>query len=116
LSLSLRGRSAIIEARTEFAMTPKAGPVDPFPAAALAALRAGNLIEAVKQVREAEAGISLLEAKQRVEARIRSDPELTRAVLKAREAQMQALKAGAMIVGTLVLVAIAYALLLNPVP
>ncbi len=47
----------------------------PLPAAAVAALSTGQLIEAIKQVREAE-GLGLMEAKQRVEAYVEHNPGL----------------------------------------
>ncbi len=55
----------------------------PLPAAAVAALSTGRLIEAIKQVREAE-GLGLMEAKQRVEAYVERNPGL-----KAQLADLQ---------------------------
>jgi len=56
----------------------------PLPAAAAAALSTGRMIEAIKQVREAE-GLGLMEAKQRVEAHVQRNP-----LLKAQFAEQQA--------------------------
>jgi ribosomal protein L7/L12 len=47
----------------------------PLPAAAVAALSTGQLIEAIKQVRAAE-GLGLMEAKQRVETYVERNPGL----------------------------------------
>ncbi len=55
----------------------------PLPATAAAALSTGKLIEAIKQVREAE-GLGLMEAKQRVEAYVERNPGL-----KAQLADLQ---------------------------
>lgn len=47
----------------------------PLPAAAAAALSLGRMVDAIKYVRESE-GLSLLEAKLRVEAQLRRNPAL----------------------------------------
>jgi len=56
----------------------------PLPAAAMAALSTGHVVEAIKQVRAAE-GLGLLEAKQRVAACVQRHP-----ALQAQFAEQQA--------------------------
>lgn len=56
----------------------------PLPAAAAAALSTGRMVDAIKYVREAE-GLGLMEAKQRVDAYVASDP-----ILKTQLAEQQA--------------------------
>ncbi len=55
----------------------------PLPAAAAAALSTGHMVDAIKDVREAES-LGLMEAKQRVDAHITRNP-----VLKAQLAEQQ---------------------------
>lgn len=56
----------------------------PLPAGAIAALSTGRVIDAIKQVREAE-GLGLMEAKQRVNAYVQRNP-----AMKAQFAEQQA--------------------------
>jgi ribosomal protein L7/L12 len=64
-------------------MQPTADEDRPLPAAAAAAMSTGHMIDAIKLVREAE-GLSLTEAKQRVEAHVQGNP-----MLKAQFAEQQ---------------------------
>jgi hypothetical protein len=48
----------------------------PLPAAAIVALNRGQLIEAIKRVREGEPGLGLAGAKARIEAYVARDPML----------------------------------------
>lgn len=59
----------------------------PLPAAAAAALSMGRITDTIKYVREAE-GLGLMEAKQRVDAHVTSDPVL-KAQIAEQESQMK---------------------------
>ena len=56
----------------------------PLPAAAVVALNRGQLIEAIKRVREGEPGLGLAAAKARIEAYVARDPMLTQQFEQAR--------------------------------
>ena len=85
------------------------------PAAARDALLLGNTIEAIKVMRT-DSAMSLRDAKQFIEDQARIDPELARAILRAHERSMRALKITAMAIGGMVLLVLTYVVILRPTP
>ena len=79
------------------------------------ALLLGKMVEAVKVLHEQRA-MSLLEAKNLIEAEIKSDPQLGRALQDAREQGLRSLKIATMAIGFIVLLVYFYLTILRPTP
>ena len=79
------------------------------------ALVLGKMVEAVKILHEQRA-MSLLEAKTLIEAQVKSDPQLARALQDAREHGLRGLKIAAMAIGGIVLLVYFYLTILRPHP
>jgi ribosomal protein L7/L12 len=79
----------------------------PLPAAAVAAISTGHMIDAIKRVREAE-GVNLAEAKQRVEAYVQRNPALKAQLAEQQAAMKRKLIQWALIIDVLLIAALVW--------
>jgi ribosomal protein L7/L12 len=79
----------------------------PLPAAAIAALSTGHVIEAIKQVRAAE-GLGLMEAKQRVEAYVQHHPALQAQFAEQQAGMKRRLISWVLVIDLLLVAAVAW--------
>jgi hypothetical protein len=78
------------------------------PAAAIVALNRGQVIEAIKRVREAEPGLGLAEAKSRVDAYAARDPMVARQLEQRRKAARNRLVRWVIVIDAVLFAALAW--------